>query len=170
MPDKNYVTNTLPPRLLRYVKKKGGDVAALIRRFELPDDVMDRTETRMRADQFVDLMDAAATTLGDPDLGIHLAQAVNLGDYGLIEFVVRSTPTMRDAIQQTVRYMSLVEDAVTTRLGEVRGDAVFDGSVGGLGQHAQRLDAKMPRALSPTAASCGVRTWSSLGSRPTSCW
>ncbi len=124
--DRAYVTNTLVPRLLRYLRKKGVDVVALSQRFELPPDAEDRTEMRVRGDHLIALMDAASQALGDPDLGLHLAGAVNLGDYGLIEFVVRSTPTMRDALIQTVRYMGLVEDAVVPRLAEVRGDAVFE--------------------------------------------
>lgn len=123
---RHYVTNTIVPRLLRHLRQRGVDPAQVMADLALPPDAEARSEMRVHVDVLVGLAEQVSGLLHDGNLGLHLAQGVNPGDYGLIDFVVRSSPTMRDALAQTVRYMGLVDDAIVCRVAEVRGDAVFE--------------------------------------------
>ncbi len=45
---------------------------------------------------------------GDPDFGLHAAEAAPTGIYGMLEFVVMSSPTVHDALERIARMYHLV--------------------------------------------------------------
>jgi AraC-like DNA-binding protein len=124
--DRALVTNSIPPRFLRYLRGRGVDVEPFIRRFGFPEDVESRQDVRTRLDVLIAFSEECEAVLKDPMVGLHVAESLGVGGYGLLEFVARSSPTMRHAVQQMVRYLALVEDAVSPRVAEVRGDAVLE--------------------------------------------
>ena len=87
--------------LLALIERRGGDVAALLRRFDLPPTAATDAEIRVPLDALRTILDAAADAAGDPDLGIHLGQQLPRGAYGVLEYSCRSAPTVRDAIART---------------------------------------------------------------------
>jgi AraC-like DNA-binding protein len=58
---------------------------------------------------------------GDPLLPLHIAAAVPPGAFGVAEHVCRAAPTLGEALRQWVRYLNLLDDAVTVGL-EVEAD------------------------------------------------
>jgi AraC-like DNA-binding protein len=84
-----------------------------------------------------------AAALGDPHAGMHAALELPRGSYGLVEFVFRSAPTVREAVDQLVRYAPLINSAlrfgVTTRPGRVLIDARIDGEPECLGRQANEF-------------------------------
>ena len=54
----------------------------------------------------------------DPLLGLHLAQRIRRGAYGLLEFACRSAPTVGEALRRIVRYISLSNELVEVTLVE----------------------------------------------------
>ena len=71
--------------------------------------------------------DALADKLGDPMLGLHTAMALPRGAYGLVEFVFRTAPTTREALDRLVRYVPLFNNllvfSVVTQGSEVQVEA-----------------------------------------------
>jgi AraC-like DNA-binding protein len=77
------------------------------------------------------LLEAAAELTRDPDLGLKAARRTSLGDGGALDYLLSTSPTVKDAIEVASRYMRLVNDTLSIRL-EVDGeDALvrFDNTV-----------------------------------------
>src|SRR5205085_6164140 len=60
----------------------------------------------------------------DPLLGVHIAQHIRRGAYGLLEFSSRSAPTLGEALRRIVRYISLTNELVEVTLVEGRESVV----------------------------------------------
>jgi AraC-like DNA-binding protein len=58
---------------------------------------------------------------GDPAIAMRMAAATPPGAFGVVEYVCRSSPTLGEALRQWVRYLNLLDDAVTVGLA-VEGD------------------------------------------------
>ena len=66
-----------------------------------------------RADR---LLDEAAARLGDPALGLTLAQRLPIGALGLLDYALCTSATLRDALQRVARHYGVVTQRVTLRL------------------------------------------------------
>lgn len=54
---------------------------------------------------------AAAEALADPALGLQAAQRIHAGQFDVLDYAVRTAPTLREALQRLARYNALVHDA-----------------------------------------------------------
>ncbi len=52
----------------------------------------------------------------DPMLALQIADATPAGAFGIVEYVCRSSPTLRDALAQWIRYLGILDDAVEVAL------------------------------------------------------
>ncbi len=50
---------------------------------------------------------------GDPAIALRMAAATPPGAFGVVEYVCRASPTLGEALRQWVRYLNLLDDAVT---------------------------------------------------------
>ncbi|HMJ55464.1 MAG TPA: AraC family transcriptional regulator [Polyangiaceae bacterium] len=62
------------------------------------------------------LLEAAAELIHDPDLGLKAARRTSLGDGGALDYLLSTSPTVKDAIEVAGRYMRLVNDTLSIRL------------------------------------------------------
>ncbi len=62
--------------------------------------------------------------LTKPDIALAIADALPPGAFGIVEYVCRSAPTVREALLQWVRYLNLLDDAVVVGL-VVEGDRAY---------------------------------------------
>ncbi len=133
------VTNTLVPVFARYLRARGKDPLPLLYACALPADAEARTEAQVPLDALLDFQARAEAALGEPHLGLRAAEALELGRYGLVEFIARTAATLRDSLALFVRYQGLVDDTVRFSLAEARGVAVFEfgapGVPGSMGRH-----------------------------------
>lgn len=129
--------------LLTLIERRGGDVGALLRRFDLPATAASDEEIRVPLEGLRAILDAAAVAAGDPDLGIHLGQQLPRGAYGVLEYSCRSAPTVRDALARITRYIGLLNELVTISAREERGAAVIEQQITGepqcLGRHGNEF-------------------------------
>lgn len=91
-----------------------------------PSDFVDRFATvvegdRMPATRAFALLREATELTGDPDLGLHAAMHLQLGDFQALEWVAVSASTWREATQTVCRYVRVVNETADYRI-EVRGD------------------------------------------------
>jgi AraC-like DNA-binding protein len=101
------------PHLITFVESRGADVAPMRRLFG---------RTRL-VDPSVRVSEAAAeeawrlaaTLTGDEALGVHFAESLPRGALDLIEYSLRSSPTLGDGIDRLARYGRLLSDRVAVR-------------------------------------------------------
>lgn len=67
---------------------------------------------------------AELTRATRPAIALSIAEAIPAGAFGIVEYVCRSAPTVREALQQWVRYLNLLDDAVVVGL-VVEGDRAY---------------------------------------------
>lgn len=67
---------------------------------------------------------AAVAQTGDPALGIRIARASQDGDYGVLEFAIRASLSLRDGLERIARFHRLVNDHVRVTVQE-RGDETW---------------------------------------------
>lgn len=60
----------------------------------------------------IKFLNLAATATDDDFLGLHLAQACDLREIGLLYYVLASSETLIDALQRAVRYSTIVNEGV----------------------------------------------------------
>jgi AraC-like DNA-binding protein len=74
------------------------------------------TEARVSPAQFCVAWAEAIRLSGDPTLALEVAAATPPGAFGIVEYVCRSAPTLRDALAQWCRYLGILDDAVEVGL------------------------------------------------------
>jgi AraC-like DNA-binding protein len=106
------ITSRIVPLALAYAINRGLDVRPLISRHGLPDDLelasIGKLELTLPAATTRAVVDDLANQLGDPHFGLTLARAVPRGTYGVAEFLVRATSTIRQACENLVRVNRLM--------------------------------------------------------------
>ena len=74
------------------------------------------------------LWDRAAARVGDPDLGLHLAGAVEPGSFGLLSFLGTASPSLGEALHRVMRYFRLLSDGSRYQLHVCDGVATITAS------------------------------------------
>jgi AraC-like DNA-binding protein len=95
------------PMIAAQLSVRGIDTADMLQAAKLPASAVSGDVTaplpRIR-----DFIDRAAVALKDPLFGMHLADAVPQGAFGLTEFVMRTAPTMQAAIEALTSFAALI--------------------------------------------------------------
>ncbi len=137
------VRSQLVGPLLAYLRATGRDPAPLARRFGLPDGAESLPEVRLPLSTLHAFLDAAEALSGDAFLGLHMAQRVPRGTYGLVEYIARASPTLRDTFRALARYMALLEPAWQASFQDTPGGATFAYGIPGeplaYGRHASEF-------------------------------
>ena len=153
------LNSQLVPLMLARVRAAGRPVAPLVARFGLPEDAEKRPELALPLHRFHEFSDAVAETVGDPLLGAHLGASSPKGHYGLVEFIARTSQTVREAVQALVRYSALLNGIVRFSLEEKGREAIFLHRIPGeplcTGRHANEFMLVF-----------AVQTMSALGGEP----
>jgi AraC-like DNA-binding protein len=135
-----YVTAPLLWPLLLGLRVLGLDVDALALQVGLSTERLRDPDTRVPAEQGLELVAAAIAATGDDNLGLHLAELYEPGAFGVLDHLASSARTLRDAIDVLCRYERIHQNGMVTSLS-VRGDkAVID--------HAMLHPFAVPRQLS----------------------
>ena len=131
------------PLMLAYARSKGVEVEPLLVKHKLTRDIdlnqPGRTELVTPPSVLKELSEDLAAALHDDGFGVSLAQFVPRGAYGVAEFLARSASTLRQAIQNVVRFNTLIAPSQTFRLEETETEACLfhyaTASPGALGRH-----------------------------------
>ena len=73
-------------------------------------------DTRVSQQRLCDLLNQAIAKSGVRDLGLVAASYVDSSHFGIAEYIARSRPTLREAVESTVRYLPLLADGAHTAL------------------------------------------------------
>lgn len=108
-------TSALVPFVLALVRQAGKDASRLEKKY------LRSATPEVSLPELGALLADVAKELGDPLFGLHCAQAMTRGSYGLLEFGLRSAPTLRGAMEQLATYGGLINPLVRWSI-EVDGD------------------------------------------------
>ena len=91
---------------------------------DLTPQILADDDARVSAAQFCVAWSEGVRLSRDPQLALRIAAATPSGAFGIVEYVCRSSPTLGAALRQWVRYLNLLDDAVTVGL-VVEGDRAY---------------------------------------------
>jgi AraC-like DNA-binding protein len=102
--------------VLGYFRSVGGDVEALLDAAGVDATLFEDAESRIPNDTAIALWARVASLTGDPDVGLHVAEAIRPGMFGVIEYVARTSPTLGVGFDRLFRYHRVLHDVAETRL------------------------------------------------------
>jgi len=117
--------------LLSVLRAAGANAEELIDELALPADVERVPVVVVPLRVLHELSDRAAIRIGDPLLGLHLARAIDPGQFGVLEFVLRSAATLRQACGLAARYAALIHDLDEIRFEERADEAILEDRIPG---------------------------------------
>lgn len=102
--------------LRELVEKAGVGFEVLLRRLPIDPSVMDAPDNRITFRQHVDLLDAAADAIGDPYLGLHLAQTQSVATLGIVGYALLASKDVRTQLENVARYLGLHQEAAIVKV------------------------------------------------------
>ena len=137
------IRTTVVAPILRRLGELGHDAAALARALEPPEGAATEPELVLPLESLEALWERAAALTGDACFGLNLAANFPRGTYGLVEFIARNSPTVRDGLARIARYAGLMNDRVEVRFTERAGLGRFEHRVAnrphGYGRHGNEF-------------------------------
>lgn len=131
----------LAPLFVARAKARGVVVDDILRRHGLRADVAEQPTIPIALETFRELAAELAERAGDPHFGFHTALEMPKGSFGIIEYVVRSSPTVSAIIEQLVRYGRMINGQVTVTFDAASGrvQELIPGEPGCLGPHGNEF-------------------------------
>jgi AraC-like DNA-binding protein len=124
------MTSRMAPLALAYANAKGLDVTALLAKHELPADLewksAGKLEVTLPLNKFTALVDDLAATLKASHFGLEVARSVQVGSYGVAEFLIRSAPITRGACENLVRFNAIMAPGLIFRFDDSGAEAVVE--------------------------------------------
>ncbi len=102
--------------LVRALERSPGALAEFFAATDLTPEMLADTDARVSPAQLCVGWAVAIRLSGDPTLPLRIAEATPAGAFGIVEYVCRSAPTLRDALSQWCRYLRILDDAVEVGL------------------------------------------------------
>jgi AraC-like DNA-binding protein len=110
---------------LAYLRARGQESSPLISEFQLPANAEALPELSLPLSTLRAFLDAAEQRSGDAFIGLHVAQAIKRGTYGLVEYIARASPTLRDTFHRLSRYMALLNESMVASFHEDASTGTF---------------------------------------------
>jgi AraC-like DNA-binding protein len=109
--------------IVRVAADQGVDPAKLAALAGFDPTLADDPDQRISLETETALWDHAARLTGDAAFGVHAAQRIQPGIFDVLDYAIRTAPTLRVSLERLVRYNRLVHDAAVFRLVD-EGDLV----------------------------------------------
>src|SRR5262245_10706749 len=114
-PLSSLATSTVSARMIPLVsaglRAARHDPGRVLARVGLDDEAGLAPAARISHAEAAALLDAAAGAANGPAFGLHLAEQLRPGSLGAIDHLIRSAPTLGDALALARRYQRLIQDA-----------------------------------------------------------
>lgn len=101
------------------------DVEPPLRKAQLAREALASIHNRLPHERVMRLWEAAAKTANDPAFGVHVAEALPVGAYDVLDYLVEVSATAGEAIGLIAEYSHLVNDRIDARLLVDPGHARF---------------------------------------------
>jgi len=100
------------------IARAGGDADLFLRTVGVPRALLEKGDARLPAATVHAAITRAGDLMNDPCFSLRVADAIPLGTIDVLDFAVRSSPTVRDALHRVIRYFSLIDDCSELHLEE----------------------------------------------------
>jgi AraC-like DNA-binding protein len=104
-----------------YIAAQGHDVNALLRGQGVDPILLRDPEARLPHTAAIRLWEVAGELTNDTNLGLHVAEAIQQGQFGALEYALRTSTSLGEAFARLCRYHRLLHDAAEVAL-ELHGD------------------------------------------------
>ena len=126
--------------ILATARAMGADPAALARHAGFDPSRATDPDARIPITVETLLWDEAARLTDDPAFGLHAAERLRPGIFDVVDYAIRTAPTLRVSLERLARYNRLVHDAAVFSLVQ-EGDALrLEHSLGGVKQSRQAAE------------------------------
>jgi AraC-like DNA-binding protein len=96
--------------LLDALPAHGADAESLLAEVGLGDLSLTDPDARLPLDRLDELWDRAAARTGDANLGLHVAESVDAGSFGLLSYLGTASPSWGEGLQRVFRYFRLLSE------------------------------------------------------------
>jgi len=110
------VSTVLVRPLLLALAGSPAAASELLQASDLTPEMLSDPDARVSPAQFCVAWATAVRLSGTPTLALAITEAIPQGAFGVVEYVCRSAPTLRDALGQWCRYLGILDDAVDVAL------------------------------------------------------
>src|SRR6478735_147656 len=128
------VAASIGAMILATARGMGADVAALAAHAAFDSSLACDPDARIPLRVETALWDEAARLTGDPGLGLHAAEGLRPGVFDVIDYAVRTAPTLRASLERLARYNRLVHDAAVFRISREGSSLRIEHSLRGVKQ------------------------------------
>ena len=104
--------------LVEACERLGVDTEAMLRGVGIPRETLEDPDARLQGRQVGALWAKAYELSGDPVLSLHVAEAVPLGAYKVIDYMGANARTVGEAFRYTARYFPLINTAARVWIDE----------------------------------------------------
>lgn len=98
--------------MLEAAKRRNIDVKTALADLDIEESSLVEADRRLPRSTLFALWAAFASETGDDALGIHLGESTQTGDYAVLDYAMRNSPTLGDAYRQAARYSHVLHDGV----------------------------------------------------------
>ncbi len=109
----------------RESERLGADRAELLRRAGLSEEALRDPDRRLQVRLDLRLWLAMLELLPDPKLGLRLAERLEARDLGLVGYLMRNSPTVREALERLTRFSRILDETYPPELRVRGGEAVY---------------------------------------------
>ena len=95
------------------LEERGIDADRVLRLAELSREALASIENRLPHQTVRTLWEAAAEAVRDPSFGVHVAEALPVGAFDVLEYVLSTAETVGEGLSRLTRYIPLVHDRGT---------------------------------------------------------
>lgn len=99
-------------------RDRGLNPLPLLREVGLSRSLLADPDRRIPAEAANRLLERAAEVSGDPQFGLRMAQARQMGDMGVTSLIISHQPTLREALRATIAYRHLINDSLALQMEE----------------------------------------------------
>jgi AraC-like DNA-binding protein len=111
----------IPLLVFQRAPELGLDREQLLERSGLTPQELADPDGRVSLAKISGLWQAAVAQSTDPFFGLHLGEAIDIREIGLVGYVLLHSGTLREALQRLVRYSRVIQEALKTRFEEDSG-------------------------------------------------
>ena len=102
--------------LAQAVSSLGGDPKRVLAGLAIDEEQLADARMRIPSSVVASAWERAAAETGDDNFGLHFAERVPFGAFDVVDYAIRSAPTVGEAILRRLRYQRLLHDCVVVEL------------------------------------------------------
>lgn len=106
-------------------RQAGLNPRALLREAGIDPMVLSEPDMRLPAVRVAVLLENAAAASGWQNFGLRMAESRRLAEFGVVSLLIAHQSTLREGLQTTIRYLHMINEALSIRLGEAGGLVVI---------------------------------------------